>query len=573
MSDLWKQWIGLTVDERYNLRQYLAHTEHSAVFLTEFPAADGRLNAAIKFISADTPGAQQQLALWNRVKQLRHPSLLPIYDAGRCRITEMDLLYVVTEFAEETLSQLLPKRALAPDEAQQMLEPVVAGLHFLHSNGMVHGHVTPSNVVAAGDSLKLTTDTAAPIGDLRELQRQRDIYDAPESAGAPLSTANDIWALGETIVAALAQHPAALPYAAGADPAIPESIPQPFQEIAQHTLRIEPSRRWSINRVAARLNPALLPAEPEPQPAAVPVEQPAPVAVAAAAAATASSSQSSGIGSLHVPAPEPLSIPLSSEPAVPLSRMPSGGASLRSQDFATRPGKPEPVESVSASEGAGWTGYIIPALLTIGLIVIVVLAVPKLLHQQSAVTNETATANSAPVTRPSLPTAQNSAPSATSDTYTPRTNTTAPRSTSVPPVSDIPANSANAAPRAARPLTPATPPPSTPAAAPKETVVSSDEGQAEVLNEVLPRIPARALSTIHGTVHVVVRVQVDPAGQVSSASLDAAGPSQYFASQSLQAARQWQFITAASNPHPATYQINFDYEQSGPKARVVPVAN
>src|SRR5271167_976730 len=270
MSDQWKQWIGLTVDDRYSLRQYLAHTEHSAVFLTEFPAPDGRLNAAIKFISADTPGAQQQLALWNRVKQLRHPSLLRIYDAGRCRITEMDLLYVVTEFAEEALSQLLPKRALAADEAQQMLEQIVAALRFLHSYGMVHGHVTPSNNVATGDSLKLTTDTVAPIGDLRELQRQRDIYDAPESAGAPLSTANDIWALGETVVAALAQQPAALPYAEGADPAIPESIPQPFQEIAQHTLRIEPSRRWSIQRVAARLNPALLPAEPDPQIAAVP---------------------------------------------------------------------------------------------------------------------------------------------------------------------------------------------------------------------------------------------------------------------------------------------------------------
>jgi TonB family protein len=40
-----------------------------------------------------------------------------------------------------------------------------------------------------------------------------------------------------------------------ADPAIPETIPAPFLDIARQCLRMDPERRWTVSEVAARLLP------------------------------------------------------------------------------------------------------------------------------------------------------------------------------------------------------------------------------------------------------------------------------------------------------------------------------
>src|SRR6202162_1687422 len=149
----------------------------------------------------------------------------------------MDLLYVVMEFAQEASPQLLPPRRRTPEEAQQMLDPVVHALVYLHGKGLAHGHIKPSNILAAGDYLKLASDTVIPIGDPRAAQRDSHVYDAPESASAPIEAASDIWSLGQTLVETLTQQTAALPFNDNVDPAIHESIPQPFQDIARRSLR------------------------------------------------------------------------------------------------------------------------------------------------------------------------------------------------------------------------------------------------------------------------------------------------------------------------------------------------
>jgi serine/threonine protein kinase len=85
-----------------------------------------------------------------------------IYDAGRCRLDGTSLLYLVTEYAEEDLSQILPQRALTPSEATDMLPPLLDTLAYLHSKGFVHGRIKPSNVHATEDQLKLSADEIVP---------------------------------------------------------------------------------------------------------------------------------------------------------------------------------------------------------------------------------------------------------------------------------------------------------------------------------------------------------------------------------------------------------------------------
>src|SRR2546430_12450914 len=65
-------------------------------------------------------------------------------------------------------------------------------------------------------------------------------------------------------------------------PSVPESLPQPFRQIAQHALERDPRLRWSIAQITASLKPR-----------------------AAAAAQSAS----------------PLSVPLSPVPAVPAAKL------------------------------------------------------------------------------------------------------------------------------------------------------------------------------------------------------------------------------------------------------------
>src|SRR5205814_10586747 len=84
------------------------------------------------------PNADFHMSLWRRTMQLSHPNLLRILDTGRCRLENRDRLFVVMEYAEEDLSQILPQRALTPSEARDMLEPVLDALVYLHSFGFVH---------------------------------------------------------------------------------------------------------------------------------------------------------------------------------------------------------------------------------------------------------------------------------------------------------------------------------------------------------------------------------------------------------------------------------------------------
>ncbi len=268
MSESWKQWEGQVVDARFLLRQYLGGSEHSAVFLTERGTPPQK--AAIKFIQVDEPDAELQLFRWKHANKLSHPHLLRTFESGRCRLSNFELLYVVMEYAEENLSQFLPQRPLTPAEARDVLTPTLQGLAFLHGEGLVHGHVRPSNILAIDDQLKLSSEGVFSInehaeqGHLPAAEPQQSVfpaglrhaspYDPPEIAKGIISPAGDVWSLGITLVEALTQQ---LPSAGtgNQDPVVPETLPAIFLDIARHCLHRDPQRRWTVVEIAARLNP------------------------------------------------------------------------------------------------------------------------------------------------------------------------------------------------------------------------------------------------------------------------------------------------------------------------------
>jgi TonB family protein len=249
-----KTWEGSVVDGKFPLRQCLGGSEHSAVFLTE-RSGKAPSKAAIKLIAAEGTDAEYHLARWRTAAQLAHPSLIRIFDTGRTRLNGISVLYLVTELADEDLSQILPERALTPSEVTDMLPPLLDALAYLHGRGFAHGRVKPSNILAVGDQLKLSSDQITSLTQPGSAGKRRDVYDAPESAAGIVSPESDLWSVGVTLVAALTQNVAFAEDGSQGRPALPESVPEPFRGIARECLQLDPKRRCSIAEIRERMRP------------------------------------------------------------------------------------------------------------------------------------------------------------------------------------------------------------------------------------------------------------------------------------------------------------------------------
>ncbi len=260
MTETWEQWVGQSVNGKFCLRRYLGGSEHSAVFLTDYDDREPQ-SAAIKLIAENAPDAERQLDSWRLAATvLSHPHLIQLFQAGRCKIGDVKLVYVVMERADEDLSQIIPQRALTETEATDMLKPALDVLAYIHAKGSVHGRIKPANIMACGDQLKLSSDGLRRTGDPIIGRRP---YGPPEAVASP---AGDVWSLVMTMVEALTQHVPAWDRNAPGNPVVPDTLPAPLLDIARHCLRRDPNQRWAIADIASRLDPAAAMPPPRQQP-------------------------------------------------------------------------------------------------------------------------------------------------------------------------------------------------------------------------------------------------------------------------------------------------------------------
>jgi serine/threonine-protein kinase len=246
-------WVGRVIDGRFILLQWLGDSGWSGVFLTDLYEPGSR-KAAIKLISADVGEAETYIAGWAATKTLSHPHLMTPLHTGRYQIDAAVLLYAVTEYAEEVLSEIIPERPLTPSEVKDMLVPILDALSYLHGKGFVHGHLKPSNIMAVEDQVKLSGDSLQVTGQFGKRSLALTVYDAPEVATETISPAVDVWSLGVTLVEVLTQHPPVWDRSTSKEPFVPECIPQPFADIAKECLRSDHARRCTISDVKDRLS-------------------------------------------------------------------------------------------------------------------------------------------------------------------------------------------------------------------------------------------------------------------------------------------------------------------------------
>jgi TonB family protein len=248
LTDIWRTWEGRVVDGKFPLRQWLGGSDHSAVFLTE-RSGNGSHKAAIKLISAEVFSADNldevtQLSRWSENAKLSHPHLIRLFENGRGLIDDRKFVYLIMEYAEENLEQILPQRALSPEEVKEMLPPTAEALAFLHQSGFAHGHIKPANIMAVENQLKISSDTLRKLGEPDN--QPPGVYAAPEVAKTGASPAADVWSLGAVMVATLTQQAPNIQNT-NEHVTVPESIPQPLRGIAERCLRIDPQQRPTIN--------------------------------------------------------------------------------------------------------------------------------------------------------------------------------------------------------------------------------------------------------------------------------------------------------------------------------------
>src|SRR5436305_5813194 len=190
---------------------------------------------------------------------LRHAQLLPLYGYGEWE----DLLYVITPYRSEgsLKSQLAQQGAYSLAKTVTILEQVTSGLEYAHRHGKLHGALSPTHIVVAGDD----TLQVAGLGLLQLLAR-RDIlpiaepaqhiltlagvplvspnYMAPEyRQGHALSIRSDVYSLGVILLELLTGSP--LPRAANPLDALQQNatLPLPLKEVLLQTLATAPRQR------------------------------------------------------------------------------------------------------------------------------------------------------------------------------------------------------------------------------------------------------------------------------------------------------------------------------------------
>ena len=245
VSELWTRWQGHLINGLYPLGRYLGSSDHSGVFLTRSEAR-APSQIAIKLVPADRAVAESLLPRWKRAGALAHPNLLRLHEWGGCQLEGSPYLYVVMDYADQTLAQLLQSRALTEVEAREMLVPVLDALAFLHGRDLVQGQLKPANILVQGDQLRLASDTIRRVGDRGPTAHARTPYDPPEALHEGAACAGDIWALGISLCEALTRHPPSTGVEHGDPVALPADLAPSFHDVVSRCLSPRPQHRPGV---------------------------------------------------------------------------------------------------------------------------------------------------------------------------------------------------------------------------------------------------------------------------------------------------------------------------------------
>ncbi len=179
-------------------------------------------------------------------QKLNHPNLIGILQWGETELGGETVGYAIMEKADDNLAAVLRHRPLEPDEMRELLDGVLPALEFLHAKGFVHSRIRASNILACGNTVKVSSDRIRSVSLPRTVVEPPRLYDAPETGSGQFSPASDVYSVAVLILEALTGAPL--------ESGIP-NLPAPFREIVEGGMKRDPKARWTLHRIRETLHP------------------------------------------------------------------------------------------------------------------------------------------------------------------------------------------------------------------------------------------------------------------------------------------------------------------------------
>jgi serine/threonine-protein kinase 11 len=173
------------------------------------------------------------------------------------------MAYLILDWASFGSLQTIIGQKLTVDVIASIFKQIVNGLQYLHSQGIVHQDIKPSNILLFKDGIaKLSDfgighsfDSADAVVGTPAYQAPEFFDDDPDAILDPVK--EDIWSLGVSLYQATFGQ---LPYfgesmfelawtAKNSTLKIPDNAPEPLRELISKMLEIDPSKRFDLSEV------------------------------------------------------------------------------------------------------------------------------------------------------------------------------------------------------------------------------------------------------------------------------------------------------------------------------------
>lgn len=142
---------------RFEILRELGRGAQSVVYLARDPHLEREVAIKTLHFSQPDPRQNEQLLTEARmVSQLRHPNVVPIFEAGE---EEGDLYLVFEYVAGKNLGEYLKASgALSPVKAIAIMRPILDAIGHAHAAGIIHRDLKPTNILINEDGVPRVMD-------------------------------------------------------------------------------------------------------------------------------------------------------------------------------------------------------------------------------------------------------------------------------------------------------------------------------------------------------------------------------------------------------------------------------
>ena len=145
--------VGLTVDDRYQITQRIAHGGMATVYR----AVDTRLDreVALKILRpnmAEDPSVREKFeAEAKNTAKINHPHVINVYDQGLGNAGNGKVAFLAMEFIEgHTLREVMRAAGrMSVEDTWNIALPIIRGVAAAHRVGLIHRDIKPENVLVS----------------------------------------------------------------------------------------------------------------------------------------------------------------------------------------------------------------------------------------------------------------------------------------------------------------------------------------------------------------------------------------------------------------------------------------